>query len=284
MMTFHKQIVPIVLLSVVIMLLIGGTATAQERLKYDDYIIKLESARISEAAVLAKIEALERVKAIYRVEMEAVNAEITATWDEIFVTADLTRQEYKEFMMILESLEGKANELLGCRPEQLLERVTEFDALIAQVNEISAHSGIYLTEALEKYRKLAARLQGIKNRIPEPSNDTYNVLRGDFLWKIAGRQHVYGNSFKWHRIWSANRTEISNPDLIYPNQRLRIPQQIGRNQHLVARGEFLSKIAGYSDVYGNPFLWTRIYQANKSGEYLQDPNMIYPEQILDIPR
>ena len=283
-MTIYKPFVLIVLLSVVILLLIGGMATAQERLKYDDYVVRLQAAKSREAAVRADIIALEAEIAAIREEIGAVKTEITATWDKIFRIAGLTREEYQQFLMFLEFLNGKADELMGLRPEQLFERAAEIDSLIAQINLAFAHHGIYLTEAFEIHKKLAARLNSIKNRIPAPAHDTYNVVRGDFLWKIAGRQQVYGNSFKWPRIWSANRTVISNPDLIYPNQRLTIPKQIERNQHLVVRGEYLAKIAGYADVYGDPFQWTRIYQANKSGAFLQDPNRIYPEQILDIPR
>jgi len=51
---------------------------------------------------------------------------------------------------------------------------------------------------------------------------TYVVVRGDNLSKIASGQ--YGDAQKWRRIYEANRDLIRDPDLIYPGQRLRIPE------------------------------------------------------------
>lgn len=45
------------------------------------------------------------------------------------------------------------------------------------------------------------------------------------LWNIAGRENVYNDPWKWKRIYSANKDKIVNPDLIYPNQVLKIPRK-----------------------------------------------------------
>ena len=50
---------------------------------------------------------------------------------------------------------------------------------------------------------------------------TYTVVSGDSLSKIAKR--YYGDASLWPRIHEANRDQISNPDLIHPGQRLKIP-------------------------------------------------------------
>jgi nucleoid-associated protein YgaU len=52
-------------------------------------------------------------------------------------------------------------------------------------------------------------------------SQTYTVVAGDSLSKIAKR--YYGDANQWHRIHEANRDQISNPDLIHPGQRLKIP-------------------------------------------------------------
>ena len=43
----------------------------------------------------------------------------------------------------------------------------------------------------------------------------------------------------------------------------------------------LWRISGLRENYGNPFLWKRIYDANK--DKIKNPNLIYPGQIFDIP-
>jgi LysM repeat protein len=49
----------------------------------------------------------------------------------------------------------------------------------------------------------------------------YNPQRRDCLWRIAER--YYKNGFLWKTIFEANRDKIKNPDLIYPDQELKIP-------------------------------------------------------------
>lgn len=57
---------------------------------------------------------------------------------------------------------------------------------------------------------------------PAAAEETYTVVKGDSLSKIAKR--VYGNANSWRRIYDANREVIGDdPDLIKPGQKLTIP-------------------------------------------------------------
>ncbi|PKM44493.1 MAG: hypothetical protein CVV05_11465 [Gammaproteobacteria bacterium HGW-Gammaproteobacteria-1] len=48
--------------------------------------------------------------------------------------------------------------------------------------------------------------------------DSYEVMRGDSLWRISGKSEVYGNPYQWPLIYKANRDKIKDADLIYPGQ------------------------------------------------------------------
>jgi nucleoid-associated protein YgaU len=47
---------------------------------------------------------------------------------------------------------------------------------------------------------------------------TYTVVKGDSLWRIAGKSDVYGNPFEWPLIFKANADKIKHADTIYPKQ------------------------------------------------------------------
>lgn len=55
---------------------------------------------------------------------------------------------------------------------------------------------------------------------PPITADTYTVVEGDWLSKIAGR--AYGDIMTYKRLAQANN--IPNPDLIYPGQVIKIPR------------------------------------------------------------
>ncbi len=50
--------------------------------------------------------------------------------------------------------------------------------------------------------------------------DEYIVQRGDYLSKIAS--FLYRDMLKWRRIYNLNKKIINDPNLIYPNQKLRV--------------------------------------------------------------
>jgi nucleoid-associated protein YgaU len=56
---------------------------------------------------------------------------------------------------------------------------------------------------------------------PKPKAVFYEVKKGDSLSKIA--KLYYGDPMKYNHIFEANQPMLSNPDRIYPGQKLRIP-------------------------------------------------------------
>jgi LysM repeat protein len=50
----------------------------------------------------------------------------------------------------------------------------------------------------------------------------YVVKRGNTLWRIARR--FYGNGLRYTEIYRANRSQIRNPNLIYPGQHFAVPK------------------------------------------------------------
>jgi len=58
------------------------------------------------------------------------------------------------------------------------------------------------------------------------STGSYTVKKHDTLWAIAGKSSIYGDSFEWPLIYKTNRDKITDPDLIYPDQKLQIEKEL----------------------------------------------------------
>ncbi|MFC2093838.1 LysM peptidoglycan-binding domain-containing protein [Bacteroidota bacterium] len=65
------------------------------------------------------------------------------------------------------------------------------------------------------------------------------------------------------------------------------------NTYTVIKGDCLWKISGMESIYGNPRLWPVLWDANKDGvvsapayvpKAIRNPNLIYPGQVLRVPR
>jgi len=140
-----------------------------------------------------------------------------------------------------------------------------------------------LTRLQSQFQAQKAEVSQVREEIRyfESLPTSYSVVRGDCLWRISGKEQIYADPVKWPRLYRANRDQIKDPDLIYPDQVLTVPRDWPK-QHAVVRGEWLSKIAGYWEVYDNYRKWPRLYEANR--DQISDPDLIYPDQVLDIPR
>jgi len=62
------------------------------------------------------------------------------------------------------------------------------------------------------------------------ADDDYTVMRGDNLWDISGKSSIYGDSYQWPLIYKANRSQIKDPDLIFPGQNFDIDRNASSSE------------------------------------------------------
>jgi len=130
--------------------------------------------------------------------------------NELYAMAGATKQDVDNFRQAVAELNGRINRKEGPKAD----RQKDLDAL--KTNRISA-----LPEFFDRvHNQMQSSLDGW---VDEPLVINYTVVRGDHLWGIARKQEHYGNGFAWPVIYRANRDQIKNPDLIYPDQTFKVP-------------------------------------------------------------
>lgn len=281
-----KKLTNLLVLTIVASLTLGviSTALSAERMTYEEYSKKLQAYQDREAAARQNSAntrvAIDSLKAV----LADLDKQIADTWDQVYAYLNTTREQVADFNKQLDGIDARLSELSRMQPDQLSAIGPELDAIDAKLAEMAKSPINKLTKEQGRVAALQQKSASVRSMIPKPKNDMYSVVRGDCLWRISGKKEIFGDPWKWLRIWSYNRSQIKDPDLIYPKQQFTIPRQLAKDEYLVVKGDNLKKIAARPEVYGDPFAWTKIYQANKAGGFIKESHAVYPEMILTIPR
>jgi nucleoid-associated protein YgaU len=272
---------------VIVLSFMSFTLIAQESYDYkemsmDEYKTELAKWQKCEADNKAQIAEEEGQIATLNDEIASTEQQTETVWGETYTALGTDKAGYETYVNQLKGLESDLSGFAALTPEEIYTRRDELTGFQSRLDELKGSKLSLLTESENMITKIENLIAQAEEKGKPAAAGMYEVQRGDYLWRIARMPDIYGDAYAWIRIYTYNRDQIKNPDLIYPAQVFRIPRMAGPNEHWVERGEFLSKIAGYSGVFGNPFQWQKLYEANKS--VVTDPNMIYPHMVLTVPR
>ena len=263
-------------------LVIGLSSVAQaqeDKMTREEYVAQMADLQQRETAAQQQIEALNGQIDDLNGQINACDLAIADLNDQIGMLVDATGTQIDAFGNRLDAIIGQLEGLLSLAPEVLIQRRGEAMALAAEVEEMKGNKISAIPEMAEKIAQIDSLLGQIKARIAQPVTIDYTVERGDNLWNIAKKEDLYDDPYMWPRIYRANREEIKDPDMIFPEQTLAVPFGVAENQYLVTRGDFLFQIA--ADVYNDASKWHKIYEANKA--QVVEPHLIFPAQVLEIP-
>jgi hypothetical protein len=192
-----------------ILFLLSLSAFAQEEeMTEEEWEAEMTRLTGKKQALMSEIEAL-------KADMDNLNATKTGLQDpeecidELYALVGATRQDVDNFRNAVNELDGKIKRKEGPKAD----RQTDLNAL--KMNKISA-----LPEFFDKVHN---KMQRALDEWVDVTIINYTVVKGDCLWNIAKKKEHYGNGFAWPVIYKANRDNIKNPDLIYPNQVFSIP-------------------------------------------------------------
>lgn len=263
-------------------LFLGNSAIAQEmtmkeyRAQIDDWAQREADAKSEIAKCDTEIESLKSQEA-------ELQGQINDVWSEIYSEIGVSEADVDAYRQELNDIEQQLDALGALSPEELFKRRQEIDDLEAKLQGMKGSRIYVLSEMRDKIAALEGKIATLRATMPKGMYDDYTVTRGDYLWRISAKPSIYGAGIQWYRIYSYNRDSINDPDLIHPDQILKIHRENGPNEYLVSRGDNLARIAGSMDVMGDPTKWRALYDANRSA-IGDDPNLIYPYSVLKVPR
>jgi nucleoid-associated protein YgaU len=268
----------------ILSLLLSGSVFAQEerKIKMDEYKVQLADWQARESAAKEKVDALTSDNDGLNTQINDTQAQIDATWGEIYALVGTDEAGYEAYHAELHAIEQELDGLGALSPEDLFRKKDEIKALWKRLATAKESKIALLTAMENEIAGIEGEFAALKAKIPSNIYDQYTVVENDNLWKIAKMPDIYDNPLQWIRIYNVNKDQIKNADLIYKEQIFNIARGVADNEHLVQKGEFLFSIAGMAKVFNDPTKWAKLYEANKS--IIDDQNLIYPYQVLTIPK
>ncbi|MBI5647480.1 MAG: LysM peptidoglycan-binding domain-containing protein [Ignavibacteriae bacterium] len=108
----------------------------------------------------------------------------------------------------------------------LLARKAEVDEAEEEYKNLAGNKISLLPAFYDRVQRIGENIKVLRETLGK-AEKTYTVgtwaKDRDCLWNIAKKPDIYGDAFRWPKIWQKNREQIKNPDLIYPGQVLKIP-------------------------------------------------------------
>lgn len=267
----------------ILLLFTSGMVYAQaQKVKMDDYKAQLAETQKKETDASSKSAALQKENEGLKAQIDETQKQIDAEWANTYTLLGTDKAGVEAFGADLDAVGGQIDALAGLSPEDLFRRKGEVADLEAKIAQAKGNKIANLTAMENKLADLDTKLATLKAKVPDNIYDQYIVLKGDYLWKISKKEEIYGDPYQWIRIYCVNKDQIKNPDVITPDQNLKIARGVGKNEYLIVKGDYLKKIAGLPGVLNDPTKWTKLYEANK--DIVTNKDLVYPYQVLTIPR
>jgi len=167
----------------------------------------------------AKLESLNKETVTLQNDVNTLKNTKIQSYDdcvsENYAMVGAKKADVDNFRKMVSELEGKINRKEGPKADRAK------DLLALRQNKISALPEFFTKVHVDMQKALDGWVEEVA--VIKEKDITYSVIKGDCLWKIAGKKEHYSNGFAWPKIYQANRDEIKNPNLIFPKQNFKIP-------------------------------------------------------------
>ena len=216
----------IVVLAAALLPLPAGTAAAQEKMSHDEWQREIEHYTQLRNGESARMKDLDGRIASLRIQSTALDGDCDKCLDELYALVGSDMQGAASYRSRIAEAEKSANELLRLSDADLLSRSGDVKSLSSTVKDLWKNKLSLIPEFYDRLTALNADVTKLEKAIG--GKKTYTVgtwsRDRDCLWTISARKTVYDSPWMWPKIWQGNRDQIKDPDLIYPGEKLAIPE------------------------------------------------------------
>ena len=222
-MKFHKLLVALLVLSLTLGVKLSAFAQDEEapEITEEEWQAQMDEYTAKKNDLTGRLEQITKdIEQVKKTNVER-DAQLVKAEDDLYASVGSTKSEVATFRANFEKVEKMVNKKEGKK-----EDVQKAMDLI-ELNKIKC-----LPEFFERWKKMKAAMLAWQPEVKKESG--YTVVKGDCLYKIAGKKEIYNNVKMWPVLWEANEKgvvsappkvskTIKNPNLIYPGQVLKVP-------------------------------------------------------------
>ena len=196
------------------------TVIAQEysydykNMKMDEYKTELAKWQKCEADNKAAIAEEEGKIATLNDEIATLEQQYADTWNEIYGLLGTTEEGYKDYLNQLKTLENDLSGFVALSPEDIYTRKDELDGFKSQLANLKKDKCSLTSESINYISRIENLIAQAEEKGKPAAAGLYEVQRGDYLWRIARKPDIYGDPYAWIKIYTYNRDQISDPNLI----------------------------------------------------------------------
>ncbi len=196
-------------------------------------------------------------------------AQMAMTYDEYKMKLTEQEQRLAELKKSLLECQTASNDLSN----QISSLDTQISEIKQQVYGLVESDEAGVNQYMQELGRVESRLMGLRD-LPE---DALFEVR-DEIDQIEVRVSEL-NADK-RACFPTAQAKLTSINQLLEQVKSRMPRKRVR-QYSVVRGDNLWRIAKKDDIYGDPYLWPRIYVENR--DKIKHPDIIYPKWVLNIP-
>jgi hypothetical protein len=213
----------------------GSLQTQIQEMSRDEYELVKDEYAIMMIKLMVRRDTLDYHISRLKEISSSRDEEIEKQEAGLYALVGTTKSGVNDFRRKFEETENRINNRTG----------TPADARSLFYDEILSSKIKCLPEFADRFQSMKIQMENWEGRqftppvvtqeTPTISEGTYLVVKGDCLWKISTLK--YNSPYFWPAIWEANKNgvvnkdelpdfrhkAITNPNLIYPGQVLKIP-------------------------------------------------------------